>query len=353
MCRLALGLCALCLPASASAVVWERQAERLQKVSAALLDAAPVGEPIAGALALSLGVNVSFLPSVDPTVGGKKEKVPSAPVHTVPTITRSTRAWGSGDFGLGTSLWAGYLPSGAEALFGIDAKLSQAVFGGQITPTYEGLGWGFFLPIGVQRSSAEMVGAITAKGANDKFKSETTLIFIAPGIQIPALGLWANVLLADRRNVSQFTIPADDTDFRLRDSLGDADWPILTQVTIGYRPWPWLQVTASEQWTPARLLMPRFGVSYTYDFIPDPLPSYSPEPTPPLEPLPTPEPMPSPSRVLRPFRLQSQSRKCQRLSPSICRPSICRPDRPKKMQGATDETCAVSRFYFPCGMPVG
>ena len=294
MCRLALGLCALCLPASASAVVWERQAERLQKVSAALLDAAPVGEPIAGALALSLGVNVSFLPSVDPTVGGKKEKVPSAPVHTVPTITGSTRAWGSGDFGLGTSLWAGYLPSGAEALFGIDAKLSQAVFGGQITPTYEGLGWGLFLPIGVQRSSADMVGAITAEGANDKFKSETTLIFIAPGIQIPALGLWANVLLADRRNVSQFTIPADDTDFRLRDSLGDADWPILTQVTIGYRPWSWLQVTASEQWTPARLLMPRFGVSYTYDFIPDPLPSYSPEPTPPLEPLPTPEPMPSP-----------------------------------------------------------
>lgn len=268
---LALTALASIMPVRAYAVVWERQAERLQKVSAALLDTAPVPEPVVSGFGVGLGLNISFLPTINNTVGGKREKVPSAPIQTIPSLSMEGQVYSQQNFSLGLRFAVGYLPPGGEKLFNIKAKLNQNLLKFEVIPALNVEMFKFFVPIGMQQTYSELNGAITAPDTSDTFVSRTRLIYAAPSVSVPLIGIWASVLLAARRNDSRLIISSDETDFKLRDRLGDARWPLLTQFTVGFEPIEQLRVSLSEQWTPARLLMPRLGISYTYQFLDAPL----------------------------------------------------------------------------------
>ncbi len=77
-----------------SAASWEEQAERLQMVSASLLDAQPLLSPTIdgqtkGSFRLEGKAIISVLPKMNATVGGKSEQPPQPPAHSIPTIEGS------------------------------------------------------------------------------------------------------------------------------------------------------------------------------------------------------------------------------------------------------------------------
>lgn len=246
-------------------VTWEEQAERLQNVSATLLDGIPVGEPLTTQLSVEAKTIISLLPKVDPTVGGKKEKVPSSPLHTIPTLQVNARFVDSQPYAVGAQAWAGYLMPGAESLFGIDAKLSQFGFGASVVGSYVIGSGALYANLGYQHTSANLKGAITAIGAGDKFDSKTSTFYAAPGYIFNDINLWANVLVAFKSTESTFEIPADHTKFKNTDDLGDTGFPFASQISLGWRHSSGIQIGASELYVPKRLLMPRLLVSYQYD----------------------------------------------------------------------------------------
>lgn len=247
-------------------VTWEQQAERLQNVSATLLDNVPLGDPVTSHFSIEGRALVSFLPKVDPTVGGKKEKVPSSPVHAVPTLQLNSTLYSGKPLSLAGQVWGGYLMPGAESLFGIKAKLSQVAAGGAGVIGYN-LGAGeVFANIGVQYAKAELTGAITATNADDRFDATTLYYYVAPGYRITAVNIWFNFLIGAKRTQSEFNIKSDNTKVKLSDSLKDSSWPFASQVAVGWRHPSGFQVAASELVVPKRVTMPRVLVSYEYSF---------------------------------------------------------------------------------------
>lgn len=265
----ALAALLLCAPLSVAfaqtGVTWEQQAERLQNVSATLLDAMPMGEPVNFPLSVQVKAIVSFLPKTNPKVGAKSEKVPSAPVHTVPTLQVGVQPFKGLEKIVGAQVWAGYLPSGGESLFGIKAKLSQWLLGGAlVTGGSLANGIEFYLPIGFQVGQANLKGAITEPHSTDVFTSKTTLLYLAPGVKLPALSAWANVMVARKSTHSQFSIPSDDTNLTLDDTLADASVPAAIQVSVGWMHASGVQIGLSEVWVPNRLNMPRLLLAYDH-----------------------------------------------------------------------------------------
>lgn len=254
--------------AFADGVTWEEQAERLQNVSASLLDGVPVSLVMPGGLYVSAGGAFSFLPEVNPRVGGKKEKVPSSPVHGIPTLQVS--------YGLdltavrvGARVWGGYLPAGAEGVFGIEAELNQwsagaALAAGFAIPLPPFVG-GPAVELGWQKSSAAVRGAITAKHAKDTFDTETQIVYASLGLHPRTIGLHAAVMLGIKETKSTFEIPADSTKLALTDDLSDTGFPYLTQVQVGWRMPPGIMVGLAELWVPERLAMPRLFAQLDYE----------------------------------------------------------------------------------------
>jgi hypothetical protein len=252
-------------------VTWELQAERLQNVSAALLDNLPVGAPVSAQFSLGLGTQISFLPKPSPKIGGKSEKVPASPIHAVPTVTLSGLPFlnvGSWGRFVGVQTWAGFLPPGGEKLFGVNAKLTQyslgfAVLGAvPITPTLY-----FYSPVGFQYNSVDVEGAITASNAKDSFIAKTNLYYIAPGFRYVPWKIWGNVLIGKKLTKSTFKIPADETNFEINDDLSDTPLPVFTQMTIGTDLPYNFSANFSYELMVERLAMPRIGLSYQYSFL--------------------------------------------------------------------------------------
>ena len=155
----------LAFTAQAGEVTWEGQAERLQNINASLLDGLPAGEPVRSPLGVEVKSIISFLPEVNPKVGDKKEDVPSAPAHLVPTVQLNGR-WSL----IGYQAWAGYLIPGAESLLGLEASLEQYIIGASALPVFEVAGsYEVFVPVGFQISHAEVVGNITEEDSDDEF----------------------------------------------------------------------------------------------------------------------------------------------------------------------------------------
>lgn len=256
---------AVAVPALARAeATWEQQAERLQNVSATLLDAVPFADPVRNDASVELKAPVSFLPDVNPRVGAKKEKVPSAPVHAVPTLQGNARFLRGSSYALGAQAWAGYLPSGGEKLFGIDARLRQWTAGGLVSPQFALGSFDAFLSLGAQYSDADLEGAITEPKAKDSFRSRTVLAFAAPGVVHRDSGLWGNVLVSAKRTKSVFEIPSDGTKFEITDRLSDSTLPVATQVAAGWSHESGLQAAGAMLFVPKRLVMPRLLLSYQY-----------------------------------------------------------------------------------------
>lgn len=254
--------------ASPSSVTWEQQAERLQVVSASLLDAVPVTVLPPKSLHLGVSSVLSLLPEVNPRVGGKSEKVPSSPVHTVPMIQLG--------YGLGLSalaqgtarVWGGYLPSGLEGVFGVKAELSQWAVGAAL-----GVKMGLGLPpfvgdlgaeMGMQLTSASLSGAITEPEANDEFETDSRILFLALGLHPEHMGLHAAFLVASKQTTSRFVVSSSRTELEVTDKLSDASPPLVMQAQIGAKLPFGLTLGFAELWVPERLLMPRLFGQFEY-----------------------------------------------------------------------------------------
>lgn len=251
----------------AFAVLWMEQTERLQNVSASLLDGFPVLEPSVKRLGLGVKFHLSFLPAVNPRVGSKQEKVPSSPIHTVPTFYGEYTLSLSKKMGLGLMGWLGYLPAGTEKLMGIKASLNQSQFGAAVALHSKFSGLMLSLPLGLQSGSANLKGSITEAHANDSFQATSLLLFAAPSVKQIKTGLFGQFLMAMKKTQSTFYIESDDTTFVRQDTLQDSSLPLAFQFTLGWESKLGATVSLSELLVPNRLMMPRLSFSYTYDVM--------------------------------------------------------------------------------------
>ncbi len=251
-------------PAAAASVLWMEQAQRLQEVSAALLETIPVPQPLTPDLALGVRADVSFLPSPNPTVGAKIEKLPSAPVQSIPSFAAS---WGlrlGESESVSVETWAGVLPPGVEKLLGIKATLTQTHFGARVQLGSARYGAAHVhLGAGVARTQSKMTGQISSASGNDSFSSNSVLSFADVSLQHQRSGLWAGMVLGKRKAQSRLSIEEDDTDLEITDTLSDARQPYWTQLTLGIRGNSNWGLAVSELIVPDRLEMPRVSLSWT------------------------------------------------------------------------------------------
>jgi hypothetical protein len=271
----ACGAALMLFSGNAFAVNWEQQAERLQQISATLLDGLPVPEPAFSRYGVGIKLDTSFLPEPNTTVGSKKEKVPSSPVHTVPSIKGYAMHDISRKFRLGGNVYAGYLVPGLEGIMGVKAKLSQHAFGGQAGVMYLlNSNFGISADLGAHLTGGSLTGGITAVDAKDDFTFNTTILHFTSGIVMPKIGGWMNLLVGTRSSESELKIKSDKTDLKTKDTLADADVPVLTQVAAGWTHIPTgASVGLAYLIVPARLYMPRMNLGFAYPI--GPLPEYA------------------------------------------------------------------------------
>ncbi len=233
------------------AVTWEEQAERLQLISASLMENLPVSAPVASAGRVGLENRISFLPELNPQIGSKHEKVPSAPIHAIPTLSLE---------GYSMRCFAGYLVPGLEGLMGLNAKLTQSTIGLEWVPDWDGI----YTSLGAQRTTGTLVGAITASDANDEFSLTSTEFHAALGFHG---GPWfGNILLAKKSTESRFSIPADATEVTLNDELSGSSPPLATQAMLGLEFWGVQRVAFGILHQDKRLTMPRLVLDFGMGF---------------------------------------------------------------------------------------
>ena len=256
------------LPAQrALAITWEVQAERLVRVNAAVLDSEPVVAPLPDASAVSGFVHMSLLPKVDATVGAKKEKAPSVPVHTVPSIMGTYVLGSPKKLSYGLGVYAGYLPTGAEKLFGLDAKFTQWQLGivpevqMNVTPMLTA-----FAAIGFHMTSASIKGHITDPKSNDTFDSSSQIYLFTAGLKHVPTNAWAGFLVGMKKTTAKFFIDLDGATISTNDKLQDATMPVVVQVSAGWKHKSGFGTALSEIFVPSRLFMPRLSLTYEYLF---------------------------------------------------------------------------------------
>ena len=247
---------------------WYEQAERLQLVSAALLDGAPISEPVPQSAFIEGRLLTSLLPKPNPTVGAKKEKVPAAPLHTVPTLVGGMPVATSGRYSLVTTAWAGYLPlpQSMAKTMGVNASLNQYLLGASAENVIRLPKMLLTTSIGGQYGGVSLKGGITAEEAKDTFDATLSTVYLSQGVQGRTIPLWANGMILFRRGKSTFNITAEKTEFTRADTMSDAPVPLSAQVTIGVTLKKSLHLAISEYMVPNRLIMPRVSVAYQYVF---------------------------------------------------------------------------------------
>lgn len=245
---------------------WYEQAERLQLVSASLLDGAPIAEPVPTTTFVEVRLLTSLLPKPDPTVGAKQEKVPAAPLHTIPTFVAGIPITQSGRFTLVGTGWGGYLllPKSIAGLMGVQADLNQYIVGASLESFFQLNSINLITSFGGQFGSYDLEGAITAPEGEDSFKGSLTTLYLSQGVQARKIPLWANMMLLMRRGTSTFKVGKEKTVFIRDDTMADAPLPLAAQITLGYTLFGSLQVAASEYMVPNRSIMPRVSVAYQY-----------------------------------------------------------------------------------------
>lgn len=254
-------------PQAKAAVWWYEQAERLQLVSATLLDGPPIAEPVPQSGFIEARLLTSLLPKPNPTVGSKAEKVPAAPVHTVPTLVGGLPLKSSGRYSLVGTAWGGYLPleKSMAKMIGIDASLHQSIYGLSAENIFRLQKFHLLTSLGAQVGSAELNGAITAPGAQDAFSAKMNLFYISQGIEMRSVPLWGNVMILLRRGKSTFKIKAEQTEFIRDETMADAQVPLATQLTVGISLLSRrLHLAVSEYVVPNRLVMPRVSMAYQH-----------------------------------------------------------------------------------------
>ncbi len=250
---------------------WENQAQRLQVVSASLLDAQPLLSPKVEDLSTnSFRIEgkaiVSILPKMNATVGGKTEQPPQPPAHSIPTLEVS---YHSPEVGHSVGLvrtWAGFLPESAAKSTGMKAKAKQTIWG-------YSLGIKFMsspilassIEVGEQVNSTLVSGGITDPEASDEFDVRTKIRFATLTLSPKAFDkVWFQAQIAERTVALRFDIPADGTTFNLNDRSSVADGSASTQFSVGYHIKGGIQAAIGVINVPQRVTMPRLLVSYSH-----------------------------------------------------------------------------------------
>ncbi|MEN9528682.1 MAG: hypothetical protein RI932_555 [Pseudomonadota bacterium] len=263
-------LALLCLSSGRAdaAAWWYEQAERLQLVSATLLDGVPISEPVPLTGHVGFRSTISILPKPNPKVGAKSEKVPAAPIHTVPTLSYGYPVARSGRYTLVATAWAGYLPmpKSAAKLLGVDASINQYIAGGSLENIFRHPRMFLITSLGAQYGKAQVLGAITEDGASDKFDAALTSAYISQTVQGRRVPMWINGMLVFRRGKSTFLIEKEKTEFTRSDTMSDASVPFAIQLSFGVTIKKSFQLALSEYMVPNRLIMPRATLAYQYAF---------------------------------------------------------------------------------------
>ena len=251
-----------------AAAWWYEQAERLQLVSAALLDGAPISEPVPQSAFIEGRILTSLLPKANPNVGAKKEKVPAAPIHTVPTLVGGMPIAASNRYALVTTAWAGYLPlpRSVAKIMGVNASLNQYLVGASAENVFRLPKMFLTTSIGGQYGGVNLKGGITTEKAADTFDASLTTLYLSQGVQGRTIPLWANGMILFRRGKSTFNITAEKTEFIRADTMADAPIPLSAQITLGITLKKSLHLAVSEYMVPNRLIMPRVSIAYQYVF---------------------------------------------------------------------------------------
>ncbi|NBO37856.1 hypothetical protein EBU99_04655 [bacterium] len=247
---------------------WYEQSERLQLVSAALLDGPPIAEPVPTNSFIEGRLLTSILPKPNPKVGAKEEKVPAAPAHTVPTLVFGTPLRSSGRYTLVATAWAGILPLpvAAAKIMGINASLNQTIAGLSAENIFRLPKMLLTTSVGVQYGRAKLEGGITSANAKDSFDASMTAIYVSQGVRGRTIPLWANGMLLVRNGKSKFNISAEATEFVRNDTMSDAPIPLAAQVSLGMTVKKSIQLAFSQYVVPERLYMPRVSIAYQYAF---------------------------------------------------------------------------------------
>lgn len=255
----------LTIPRVALAIEWEVQAERLQEVSASLLDAAPMPSPLATKPSVRAQTVMSFLPKVNAQVGAKAEDVPSAPVHTVPSLGIEMPFFSSSSVQTQFGINAGYLPSGAEGLVGIKATLKQQAAGATFAISKMGTGLLPYGSLSIHHTEAAMRGPISSKEGEDRFDVRTNIATLSLGSQLTQSygNYWIGAALAMRRAVSEFYIDEDQTAIELIDDSSKSVSDMQHQAAVGLDLNLGIRVAVGVIDTPHRSRMPRATFAYS------------------------------------------------------------------------------------------
>jgi hypothetical protein len=251
-----------------AAAWWYEQAERLQLVSATLLDGVPISEPVPLTGHLGFRMLTSLLPKANPKVGDKAEKVPAAPLHTVPTVSFGYPLARSGRYTLVGTAWTGYLPlaKSMAKMLGVDASINQYIVGASLENVFRHPRMFLITSIGMQYGKAQVLGAITEENVSDKFDAALTSAYISQTVQGRRVPMWINGMLVFRRGKSTFLIEKEKTEFARSDTMSDAPVPFGIQMSVGVTIKKSFQVAVSEYMVPNRLIMPRLSLAYQYAF---------------------------------------------------------------------------------------
>lgn len=265
-----LGLIGLGQASSSTAATWEAQAERLQKVSASLLDAQPVlTQTKTGEQKQQFRIEgktvVSVLPKMNATVGAKTEQPPQPPVHSIPTAEGS---YISSPTAVGSAIvrgWYGYLPGAAAGTMGMKASCEQSIYGLSLGLKNEDMNFvTAALELGQQWNAAKVKGGITEPEAKDLFQVKTKLRFASLSVSPKVLPkLWAQGQVTERQVGTHFEIPADGTTFDLTDSSTIRGGNAASQVAIGYAMGRGFQAAVALLNVPQRSSIPRVLLSYS------------------------------------------------------------------------------------------
>lgn len=248
-----------------AAVLWMEQAQRLQEVSATLLDTVPVASPIAQNFQLGIRADVSFLPAPNAKVGSKIEPMPSAPAQMIPSLYSAASVPLGSNEALSGEVWGGYLPEGSGKLVGLKAALRQTQWGGRAELSSARLGSARLVAGGGYAvTSSSLSGTISSSQGTDTFTARSVLTFVNLAVQHSQSGLWGGVMLGKKNTNSRLSIVEDNTDLQLSDNLSNAKQPHWTQVSLGVQLGKTVSIALSELMVPDRADMPRLSLAWSF-----------------------------------------------------------------------------------------
>lgn len=235
--------------------------DRIVNISAAYLDVTPVGDPLASRQGFSgdLVTVLSFLPPL-PSNDAVRD-IP--PLHGIPILRGGWGGRPAGWLGLGIRVWGGTLIPGMHRIVKFDGTPRQWLAGGSVALFGEGLG--AFVPyagFGFQYVESGVDGIRNPVPSD--VETTSRLPHAEFGLEMTRWHLWVGAVVARKDTFIRVVSADGEVLVNARDRLGDARFPTVLQLSLGYRGMEGVVVGLSEVWVPSRLYMPRliFGMTF-------------------------------------------------------------------------------------------